>query len=257
MMLIFLIRIDFAGSVVNVGNYNDSVSSINGAECFSEYKCEDWGECIEGLRSRVCEDIKCNRRAIIERKFCDELTCKPQVKCSGWSDCVYTDKTEDILGGKIKFGGYRNRVCRDATGCIDSFTEEGSCEESYDLELREVEECGQSYMAAIDPLSRKEIAKINLESWKNKRLDLIFTSGNAAYCPTCYNGIKDMNETDIDCGGDCKACTHENNLPLGLLIYGFWFLSLVFSILIAREIIISKRKLGEFSEKNKIRVKKL
>ncbi len=254
LLFVILFRVSAASSSVN---NTDAASLVNSAECFSEYKCEDWGECIEGLRSRTCEDTKCDRRAIIERKFCDELTCKPQVKCTSWSDCVYTDKTEDIFGGKIRFGGYRSRVCRDATGCIDSFTEEGSCEEFYDLELREVKECGISYMAAIDPLSRKEIAKINLDSWKNKRLDLAFTSGNTAYCPTCYNGVKDVNETDIDCGGDCRPCKAEQNLPLGLLIYGFWFLSSVFSILILREVIISRRRLGEFPDKSKIRGKKL
>src|SRR3989344_2569636 len=154
LIFVFLFRVEAASSVANNKNDSDSVSLVNSAECFSEYRCEDWGECIEGLRSRTCEDMKCGRRAIIERKFCDELTCKPQIKCSSWGDCIYIDKTEDILGGKIKFGGYRSRVCRDLTGCIDGFTEESSCEESYDIELREVKECGQRYMVAIDSLSR-------------------------------------------------------------------------------------------------------
>ncbi len=28
---------------------------------------------------------------------------------------------------------------------------------------------------------------------------------------TCYNGVKDGNETDVDCGGDCGPCSEENS----------------------------------------------
>ncbi len=211
-------------------------------ECFPEYHCGEWAECIEGLRSRVCEDLKCGRRDIIERKFCDELTCKPEIKCTEWSECVYTDKTEDIFGGKIRFGGYRSRACRDLTGCVDNFNEESTCEETFDLELKEISQCNQTYMVAIDPLSGREIAKISLTAWENKRLDLIFTEGKSPYCPSCYNGIKDEEEEDIDCGGTCKECRVEKEIPLKAFIFGFWTLSLAFLALTLREIIFSRRE---------------
>jgi len=217
------------------------IKNADAQECFPDYKCGEWKACIEGLQSRTCTDIKCNGKDIIDRKFCEELNCKPRIQCSEWSGCFYTDKIEDIFGGKIKFGGYKSRTCVDSTGCVDSFSEEGLCEETFDLDIKKVSYCGLDYMVAIDPLSKKEIVRINLESWKKKRLDLSFSSGDLKYCPSCYNGAKDNNETDIDCGGDCRVCKGESKFSPFILIILFWGVSLIFSILLTRELILIKK----------------
>lgn len=206
-------------------------------KCFPEYVCGDWSECEDGIKNRVCEDRKCGRRSITERDFCDiELQgCTPKIKCTEWSQCVYTDKVENLLAGKISFGGYKDRLCVDENRCSDSFIEEGICEESYDLQLSETEVCGEKFLVASDSLSNKEVAKINLESWKNKKLDIVFTQGETAYCPSCFNGAKDPNEDEIDCGGDCKACKKNRTFPIFLIVSSLWILSLVFATLSVKE----------------------
>jgi len=61
-------------------------------DCFPEYECGEWEECESGLQSRVCEDVKCGRREIVERSFCEKLGCKPKIECDDWSQCFYTEK---------------------------------------------------------------------------------------------------------------------------------------------------------------------
>jgi len=206
-------------------------------KCFPEYSCGEWSACKDGLKSRTCSDSKCNHRDIIERDFCEiELQgCTPKIKCSEWSSCIYTDKVEDLLGGKINFGGYKTRLCTDENRCSDSIMEERVCEESYDLKLEEIEVCGEKYLLASDANSNKEVAKINLESWKNKKLDIVFSQGETIYCPVCYNGVKDSGEQRIDCGGECKPCKESNTLPIIMIVSSLWILSLVFAALSIKE----------------------
>jgi len=210
--------------------------------CFPNYECGEWGVCIEGLESRTCLDQTCGRRAIVERRFCDIPNCKPRIECLEWSECIYTEKINNLIEGEIGFGGYHNRICRDSTGCVESFTEEKPCEEFFPLELEKVRECGTDVLVATDPISQRQVAKINLNSWLSSgRLDITFIQGETTYCPQCYNGIQDSNEEDIDCGADCKPCVNRIVFPTKLAITTFWLLSILFSLFFIKEIINLKR----------------
>jgi hypothetical protein len=189
------------------------------------------------LQTRTCKDTACGRRDILERSFCEKPGCKPKIECDDWGQCIYTEKTDSLIEGKVSFGGYRNRLCRDANGCVDSFIQEGTCEESYNLELKEITECDTNFLAVVDPISQRKIAKINLDSWKLKKLDLSFTQGETAYCPTCYDTVKNQNEQGVDCGGDCRPCKKEQKFLFILGIIFLWSLSAVFSFLSVKEVV--------------------
>lgn len=216
-------------------------------ECFPEYVCGAWSDCEDGMHTRSCEDILCGRRDILERDFCDNPSCTPRVECGAWSECFYTDKASDLISGEVSFGGYRTRVCEDKNGCVKSFIQEGACEESYELMLSPVTECDMDFLAVIDPTSEREIAKIDLQSWKDRRLDLSFVQGKSQYCPSCYNTVRDGNEEGVDCGGDCKPCRKENRFLLPLTILLLWIGSTAFSVLSVKEV-ISYRKLNGSGE---------
>ncbi|MCA9485951.1 MAG: hypothetical protein KC506_03850 [Nanoarchaeota archaeon] len=216
-------------------------SIVTSAEnCFPEYTCEPWSQCKDGLQTRVCKDQKCGNRDIIERDFCEKPGCKPDLECGAWSQCFYTEKTNDLINGKVSFGGYRNRVCYDNNDCVDSFIQEGTCEEDYALLLAPVEECGQTILSVSDPNSKREVAKINLESWEYNRLDLSFVQGDSDYCPSCYNAKQDAGETGIDCGGDCKACKKESRALINSVMFFLWACSALFTFLFVREISLIK-----------------
>jgi hypothetical protein len=211
---------------------------VSAQECFPQYICSDWSKCDDGLQTRTCTDSKCGRRDLVERQFCIP-GCTPEITCDSWSQCAYTDKTQDIFEGKFQFGGYRSRFCYDQNGCVESFTEEGICGDSTDLDLVVVKECGVKYLAALDPASKRPIAKIDLESWKEEKFDLVFTQQSEGFCPSCYNGIKDLDEQELDCGGPCKPCSNAKTFPIKLLGIGAGVISGLFIVLGVREIILS------------------
>lgn len=215
---------------------------VNSAECFPRYICGPWGACEEGIQSRTCIDEVCGKRDIVERDFCQKSGCKPELECSSWSQCYYTEKTDDLIKGKVSFGGYRNRVCEDKNGCVESFIQEGTCEESYNLLLSPEEECGQEILSIADPQSKRQIAKINLGSWELDKLDISFVQGKTEFCPQCYNTAKDMGEEGIDCGGPCKACKKESRILINSIIVFLWTISALFVLIFFREVYVLKGK---------------
>ena len=219
----------------------------NVAGCFPEYICGDWSGCVDDFKIRTCEDKRCGHLDITERIFCG-TDCIPEVECTNWGQCYYTEKVNDIFNGKVHFGGYQKRICEDSTGCLNTFEEERTCEDSFDLELDIYEECGERYLATIDSKTKRPVAKINLDSWETDKLDISFTQGKVIYCEDCYNGIMDGSEKGIDCGGrDCKPC-QENKVSWNLIPVLFWVLSVLFSVLFVKEIVVSKKVMREIPE---------
>jgi hypothetical protein len=58
---------------------------------------------------------------------------------------------------------------------------------------------------------------------------------NTHYCPSCYNKIKDNDETDVDCGGSCVDCAKI--IKESLIFDNFWKI-LILLIAISLSIII-------------------
>jgi hypothetical protein len=218
---------------------------LSPSTCFPDYACSDWGGCIDGLESRICEDLECGRREIVERKFCTTSDCTPQVECLRWSQCIYTERIDNLLKGEIGFGGYQNRICRDSTGCVDSFVEEKPCEDFFPVELGKVEECNEEFLVAVDPGSDRVIAKISVRDWESEeKLNIIFTQGDTLYCPSCYNGELDPDEESIDCGPNCKECAKQPVFPQTSAIIAAWLLAGLFSLLAIREILYDRENRG-------------
>ncbi len=207
------------------------ISFVSASDCTPSYACSDWGKCTEGFQSRTCSDSKCRMKDITERQLCDKNKgCSPQIKCAPWSECIYTDKTDNVLKGEIKFGGYKTRTCSDATGCLESFIEENSCADSHTFETEKINECGSNFLLIKEDASGKTIGKINIDSWKEKKLDISFAD-NSEYCSACFNAVKDNGEENIDCGGKCKKCREEKEDSSTTILLSSWVLFGVFSFL--------------------------
>lgn len=211
-------------------------------ECFPSYECGDWTPCENGFKTRACKDTNCGNRDIVERGFCSSPKCTPQIECGEWGPCTYTEKTDSLIMGEVNFGGYRTRLCDDLNDCIPRYYQEGPCEDSYQLKLSPIEECGQNLLAVIDPSSDRKIAKINLDRWKQGKFDLSFVQGEKTYCPSCYNAVKDENEEKIDCGGPCKECGDDRIYLLPVAITFLWISSVTFIFLSFRQIVQLKRE---------------
>jgi hypothetical protein len=220
--------------------------------CVSSYECGPWSEeCEGGLRTRTCIDTTCGRRDLLERSFCEDpdSKCTPKIECGPWSSCEYTGRTDRLLEGKIDFEGTRRRVCRDTNNCgIPSFYQESPCSTQFDLKLSPGRECEQNILKVIDPGSDQTIAKINLDRWKQNKFDLAFVQGEIQYCPSCYDTVKNNDETGVDCGGSCKPCKTETAILRYLFILFLWSGSAVFTFLSVRQYATSKKQESVFIE---------
>ena len=209
--------------------------------CYPKFECGEWGVCIDGLESRTCVDSVCGRRDIIERRFCNIPGCQPKIECMDWSECVFTERIENIFQGEVGFAGYHSRLCKDVNGCVEGFFEETPCSEFYELNLQTTLECGREYLLATDPASQRAIAKIDVDSWKEDKLDIVFVESETTYCSECFNGIQDRSEEEIDCGGECKPCVKRFVFPARIITLILWIFSVLFSLLFIREIILLRK----------------
>ncbi len=78
------------------------------SQCESKWKCAGWGACIDGIRKRICEDLKkCNIPTDVPKRvqYCDG-TCEENWECS-WSACS---------------GGFITPTCKDLNECGTSYT---------------------------------------------------------------------------------------------------------------------------------------
>lgn len=198
--------------------------------CTPDYVCADWGNCEKGIQIRNCTDIACGLPTNIERRLCtsQEDSCKVKYQCSIWSECSYLSKTSDILASNIRFKGYSERACTDENNCADNFIEQKSCEDSFKVRFVKIEQCGVPFLVALDEKSNREVSEINLNAWKQRKLNLAFVQSNFSYCPSCYDGVQNMDEQGIDCGGSCKECVKETGINEQIIfISSSWALSLL------------------------------
>ncbi|HVY01811.1 MAG TPA: hypothetical protein VHA12_03545 [Candidatus Nanoarchaeia archaeon] len=206
------------------------VSVQYSSACTPNYVCNSWGNCEKGIQTRNCTEIACGLPSNIERRLCTsaEDECKVKYQCSLWSQCSYLDKTEDILNSNIRFKGFSERACTDINNCADNFVEQKACEDSFKVKFVKIEQCGVPFLLALDENSNREVSEVNLNAWKQRRLDISFIQSNFTYCPSCYNSVQDNDEEGIDCGGSCKACVKETGISEKIVfISGSWVVSLI------------------------------
>lgn len=60
------------------------------------------------------------------------------------------------------------------------------------------------------PISNETLLRININFRKGSRklsvYGINYSLENLEYCPWCYDGVKNYDETGIDCGGSCREC---------------------------------------------------
>lgn len=236
-VFLFVLFVGFTSAQQNSTNFSSVQSERVLQSCFPSYVCDEWSPCVDFLQTRACKDEQCNVRDVREVRFCQQETaCQPQIICETWGECNYEEYLGNTLDGKISFGGFRSRVCRDLNNCIPNFIEESICENAYQFQLNIINECEQEFLVATNLVTKRQLAKISLASLANQRLDVVASQNEAVYCSMCYNGILDANEEKIDCGGDCKVCPVESRqLPMSAIQAVSWFLGIFFLVFLVRE----------------------
>ncbi|NPE26412.1 hypothetical protein HNV12_00205 [Methanococcoides sp. SA1] len=188
-----------------------SIARPCGESCVESWVCE-WGECVDGFAAPNCYDENdCGTTYVIPPKIqCSfDLGCVPEIVCGDWSKCVLNYDLFDLAGeGVEELGGSRFRVCSDSNGCVESLKDTRDCSIGVDIYTERFVDCGEQYIGVYDTIDESLIARIGGGTSDDPRLDIYLDSGEGedVICAHCLNGVLDVDETGVDCGGTCEPC---------------------------------------------------
>lgn len=119
------------------------------------------------------------------------LLCKPEMICLPWSECYPN--------------GLQVQVCKDKNGCTDDEVKfHQNC--TYKSNVSQCKEnwlCSEWSVCSIDSMQNRTCE--DLERCQTTHYRPVLEQP-CVYNPTCDDGVKNGNETGIDCGGECKPC---------------------------------------------------
>ena len=188
--------------------------------CSENWKCE-WTICEEGEQdSSVYGCVDLNACETTEnkpdKKSCGELIDEEcpnaKWKCSDISECQADYSFEDVLKGVTHVSGFKERACTDTTGCAENKTEKKDCNLAVPIEAIKTEWCEEDYVEIFESETNKLVSRVKESETTQfselNRIDISFiTTEFTGYCGYCFDGIKNYDETNIDCGGpNCPEC---------------------------------------------------
>ena len=160
-------------------------------------------------------------------------SCVPNWKCDKWGDCSVNYSLQDLLQDKTKYEGVQERTCTDGNNCYNPSTQEKSCSLNKQISARKIDWCNDKY---VEIYSKKNELVGRIKETKLLTLDKIdigfMISNFTGYCAYCYDGVKNFDEEEKDCGGpNCPPCPRFRSLSMWIKIIA-WILWLLLLILI-------------------------
>jgi hypothetical protein len=148
----------------------------------------------------------------------------------------------DLVG----VGGYQERVCNDRGNLRRNKTEKKPCNMAIPISAQKSEWCEEDYVELFDTSTNELVSRIKekeiLGYSELVRLDISFISTEfTGYCSYCYDGIKNYDETEIDCGGpSCIECLDKFTF-FNWLIWIIW-MSWIFLAVLVITFFVGERK---------------
>jgi len=176
------------------------------------YNCFDLNAC-ETIDALPTEPVSCDERPkcvpIEGGKLC------PDWECTKWSECSADYSVSDALKGKSSVNGAQYRDCVDLNKVESPKQEKKICNLGIPIEAVKTEWCEETYVEIYNRETKKLVSRVKETEItpEFKRVDVSFIATDfGGYCSYCYDGVKDFDETGIDCGGpNCSACVDEYN----------------------------------------------
>jgi hypothetical protein len=129
--------------------------------------------------------------------------------CGNWTGCDGEYNIEDILSEQY-IAGVQERKCIDKTKCLPSFMQKANCSLKQEVAVKNTNWCNQEYTEVLDN-EGKVVARIK-KTLDSKAVNVDLNADGQGYCAYCFDGLKDFDETDIDCGGSCISCSAQLNV---------------------------------------------
>lgn len=154
----------------------------------------------------------------------EKYGCTPKIECNDWGKCRGNYDLASITENVIFLKGKRSRACIDKNDCLFNIVEFQKCEDRIPIVIVKGSGCYQGYIKIFD-LDNNLISLLDIKE-SNNSLNINLVLDNSDYCPYCYDGIKDYDEEEIDCGGSCTGCS--NKLYSSYDFFNLWNIILIF-----------------------------
>jgi hypothetical protein len=192
---------DYTTSFCDDGNLctiNDKCSfgSCMGAAkvCDSGKVCQN-GDCILGEKSDIIPFEVLNRISA-------KSECSSNFSCGAWSKCSGEYGVYNLINAK-EVSLTQERICVSQDECKTTYSESRLCPAREFVEVRNKEWCGQNYTEVLNNQGAVVARIKTLNNGKSVNVDFNTLEN---FCAYCYNGKKDYDEIDVDCGGSCPLC---------------------------------------------------
>ncbi len=218
---------------------------LNDETCSSSGKC---GTCTPSCEDKACGDDgcggtcgSCGNGYVCSLGNCEEGEIINGSMCGEWGECQAEYDIEDIIsGGGIT--GLKTRTCIDLTTRLVNEIQEKECFLKEDLTIINRVWCGETYTEMVDKFGRVLSRMKPSLGGKYVRVDL--NTNGEGYCSYCFDGVKNFDEENIDCGGSCMSCVKKDqyiqskdvgifNIPAAYLSKSYILYVLIFILLIA------------------------
>ena len=155
-----------------------------------------------------------------------------------WSDCNVDYKFDTLHTDVRQMEGQQKRIYTDKNGCVLGGEQTRDCLVKIDVNARETTICNESYVELYEKDTGGYLSSIkDRKQEQNPSVD-INLAGKTIYCEWCFNGVRDNDETDVDCGGSCEACEVKEIYKPSLFARNFDMLQKVLQGLLAASVLI-------------------
>lgn len=193
-----------------------SADCAAGLNCMG-YVCRSSGTCSDGIKNQDEADVDCGGSCATKcgsGKICGAtVDCDSGLTCSrGTCQLGCTNGFKDTNETDVDCGGVCSTACAVGkscliindcvmgSACINQTCASGSCSNALKDGLETGVDCGND--AGCGPCDRGQGCMTGADCFANS-----ICAANTCVAMTCTNGVKDGNETDVDCGGpDCARC---------------------------------------------------
>ena len=159
---------------------------------------------------------------------------RPNPFCGNWTACKAVYNLSEVIDSKVFFRGEQKRECKLEGG--DIHVETRGCASKVNIFVKRKDDCFKNYLVVLD-VNNNTVSRLEFVSGDRSKLNVQLLFDKSAYCPYCYDHMKDYDETDVDCGGSCSACT-ENPIRVYSNFGTILFFIILVCVLICGNIVI-------------------
>jgi hypothetical protein len=193
--------------------YDYTTSSCDdGNLCTIEDKCS-FGSCSGTTKicdsGKVCQNGVCvlgEEPKIIPEEVTNLISTRPDCSsnfsCGAWSECSSKYGVSNLIDFS-EVSLTQERTCISQDDCKITFSESKKCAPKEFVSVRNKEWCGQNY---TEVLNNQGVVVARIKTLDNGKSVSVNLNTGETYCAYCYNGKKDYDEADVDCGGSCPVC---------------------------------------------------